>query len=195
MIEVSCFYVHYNRDPVNFTFIKYDKFMKIIVQKRKIIIKIENLKNYKTLYQFYILSLLCTEDTSKIYYVNDDVFDENQVVCGISTQKYWKNLYFSYYYEIIILEKNYFKNPFFSQEPKRETSIKKQKKLFKMISNYDDDGHIFHPLCYINNFQYIMINDLNMEKVIQYERQIYLLCCIRGFNRDIYTNIKKFLKV
>lgn len=201
MIEISCFYVHhYNRDPINFTFIKYDKFIKIILQMRKIIIEIKNLKNYKTLFQFYILSLLCTKNTSKISKISDyDSDDENELnknyvkYYGVSTLKYWKSLHFTYNYETILLEKNCLKNPLFSEEPKRETSFKKQKKLLKLFSNYYKKCHINEPLYYINDYQNEIINDLNMKKIIQYEKKIYLLCCIRGFNRDIYTNIKKFM--
>ena len=194
MVEVSCFYVHYNRDPVNFTFIKYDNFMKIILQKRKIIIKIENLKNYEMLYHFYILSLLCTEDTSNIYKIND-IFNEKNFIYAISTQKFWKNLHLTYYYTPIILEKNQFKNPLLSKEPKKETGIKKQNKLLKMMSNYYYNGHIFNPLYYIDIFLKFMIDTVDMEQIIQHEKMIYILCCLRGFNKDIYTNIMKFIKV
>ena len=103
MVEISCFYIHYNCIPINFTFIKYEKFIKIILQKRDIIIRFENLKNHQLLFNFYILSLLCTKNTSKIDYIPD--FYGN-IVYGISTEKIWKYLYFNGRYGLITLEKN-----------------------------------------------------------------------------------------
>jgi hypothetical protein len=185
MVEISCFHIHFNREPINFTFIKYEKFMKIIFQGRMIVILINNLKNYDKLYQFYILSLLCTEDVSKIKFVNYHY--------SISTLRYWKYLAYCDDYDNIRIDRDFMKNPFLSQEPKRETSIKKQKKLLKMFDTYYNNQTFRHPSYYINNFIIKKIAETNIEDVIQYEKEIYLLSCIRGVNRDIYSTIKKFM--
>lgn len=187
MIEISCFYIYYDQIPMNFTFIKYEKFMKILFQSKMIIIEINNLKKFKFLFQIYILSLLCTEDTSKICCYND--------IYGVSTQIIWNNRHLTKYYDIIILKINKSKNPLLSQEPKRETSVKKQKKLLKSFYKFYNLDYIKNPLNYINDYQNRLIYNLNMDAIIQYEKKIYLLCCIRGFNRDIYTNIMKFMKI
>ena len=191
MVEISCYYVHYNREPINITFIRYKKFMKIILQNRKIIIAIENLKTNKLLFNLYILSLLCTEDTSKINLEFD--FNGNDVYC-VSTHKSWKYLYFvKIGYDLIELEKNSRKNPLLSQEPKRETSIKKINKLLNMLYNYFNTYHIENPLDTINKYLKHLIKDTQIQEIIKYEQMIYNLCCIKNFNNDIYMNIMNYI--
>ena len=193
MIEVSCFYMDYNYEPINFTFIKYEKFMKIILQKRKIVISFKNLLNHQILYKYYILSLITTEDTSKIYSNLINPYD-GFAIYGISTEKIWKYLYYDKGYDIVPLEKDYIRNPFKTREPIRETSIKKQKKLFKMMNSYYYDKKLLcDPMIIMNNYLSILILSTNVQKIINYEKEIYLLCCIRGFNKDIYSTIKKFI--
>jgi hypothetical protein len=184
MVEISCFYMHYYHDPVNITFIKYEKFMKIILQKRKIVISIENLKKSQLLYQFYILSLLTTEDCSKVSRHN---------VYGVSTEKFWMYLSFANNYDVVLFEKDFMKNPLLSQEPKKETSVKKQNKFFKMLYFYYDSKHIRDPIYYIEKYLSLLVERLNMDEIIQYENKIYILSCIRGVNKDVYSTIKKFL--
>ena len=192
MVEISCYYVHYNREPINITFIRYKKFMKIILQNRKIIIAIENLKTNKLLFNLYILSLLCTEDTSKINLEFD--FNGNDVYC-VSTHKSWKYLYFvKIGYDLIELEKNSRKNPLLSQEPKRETSIKKINKLLNMLYNYFNTYHIENPLDTINKYLKHLIKDTQIQEIIKYEQMIYNLCCIKNFNNDIYASIMNYMR-
>ena len=192
MVEISCFYIEFYCNPVIFVFIRYEKFMKIILNGMKIIISIENLKKYEMLFQFYVLSLLCTEDTSKICCVNNDY--------GISTKQYRKNnfIYRDYDfiyrdYDFIKLDKDLLKKSFVSQEPNEETGYEKLNKFLKTICYYYNNRLISHPLYLIDLFQKLSIDDTHINKVIQYENKIYLLCCIRGFNRDVYSNIKKFI--
>jgi len=171
MIEISgVLYIFDNKIQIYFKFIKYDNFIKIFFQYRTIIILFKNLKNYKLLFQFYILSLL-KEQTNLII--------KNKVII----------------YSILLIDnndKNYnikfnikmLNNLINSKIPSRETSIKKQKKFLKLINYYN----LINPLILIEKVLFIDIN-----KIIDYENKIYLLCCIRSFNRDIYYNIKKFL--
>lgn len=191
MVEISCYYVHYNRNPINFTFVKYEKFMKIIFQQRVICIALENLQNDEVLYGVYILSLLCTEDTSKINYTWNE--RNRKRVYSISTEKTWKNRSFYGKYDFITLEKNCFKNPLLSQEPTKETSLKKQNKLLKLMYNHYENGYFSNPYDLINIYQEILLKRTNMQQVIEYEKNIYILCCIRGFSRDIYANIMRFM--
>ena len=90
MIEISCVYADDDEfnDPINITFIKYEKFMKIAINERKMIIRIENLKKSQFLFEYYILSLLCTKDLNKTYLFN------NEIYC-VLTNKYWNNSIFS----------------------------------------------------------------------------------------------------
>jgi hypothetical protein len=112
---------------------------------------------------------------------------------AISTLKYWKYSSYCDVYDNITLEKSCTRNPFLSQEPKRETTIKKLNKLLKMINSYYNKQTFRHPSYYINNLIIKKIAETNIENVIQYEKEIYLLSCIRGLNRDIYSAIKKFM--
>ena len=191
MIEISCFYVHYNRCPINITFIKYDKFMKIILQNRTISIRIENIIEYQFLVDFYILSLLCTKDTSKIDY---EINNKGQVFYGVSTKRLWKCLYFMREYEIITLEKNFFKNPLLSQEPRRETGTKKIRKFMKEFYSYYDSNLLHDPHELLPIFISKTISDTRIEEIIKYEQMIYNLCCIKNFNNDIYASIMNYMR-
>ena len=166
MIEISCFYVDYKTKPVNITFIKYNKFIKIIFDKKEIILSFVNLINCKILFEFYILSLLCTEDTSNIGHIT--------IIYGNSTEIIDKNLNFTGFYDFIILEKRRFKNPLLSKEPKRETSNKKQNKFFKSLFNYIIDTNI-NPFYCIEYYQEQLIVSTQIKKFIEYETNIYNL--------------------
>jgi len=135
--------------------------MKIIFQTKKIVIAIEKLKNYQLLFEFYILSLLCTEDTSKINRVRNGY--------GISTEKYWKYIEFYQDYDVIMLEKDWKKNPLNSQEPKRETSMKKQNKFFKMLEVYGRLRFFRDPMFYINDYQLSLIERTKTIEIIEKE--------------------------
>ena len=189
MVSISCYYNHYNRDPVNFTFIKYEKYVKVIINETAIIITIEQLANNTKLFQIYILSLLCTEDTSmvgKIYgkYV-------------AYSQWYWKNLYFTSYYNLTELYKsniNRPKNPLISQEPKRISSGKKIRKFTKVFDSYL--SKIKDPIVLINEYYLIESTDLteSINKYIQYEAKINILSRIfHKYGRDIYSSIKIYI--
>jgi len=188
MIEISCFYVDYNNTPFNITFIRYDKFIKVISQRKSIVIALEYLPNDQMLFQFYILSLLCTENTSRIS--RRIAIDENYIN-GISTEKIGNHLAFTGRYDFIALELKCFKNPFLSQEPKRETSIKKQIKFLRMMHNTFD--LYIDPLNEIQVYQERLIRDVKIEKIFEYEKRINILSSIRGLNQDIYSSIVKFL--
>jgi len=185
MTEITCFYVEFERgSPINMTFIKYKNFMKISLDKRKIVIAIENLKNYQKLFQFYILSLLCTKKSNTIY-----TFDNN--IYGIMSEKInGRYLTFTGKYEFIMLDK-FYKNPLITQEPKRETSIKKLKKFLKMMDEYfvSDINSLKLTELYLRK----TILNTNIYKIIEYEKEIEILSCIRGVNRDVYSAIKNFM--
>jgi len=188
MTEISCFFSSHSREPTNFTFIKYQKFMKISLCNKSIIIRIENLKRNKTLFEFYILSLLCTEDPTRIWSIDDNNGND---VFGVSTERLRDRFGFTGTYDFIMLEKRCFKNPLLSQEPKRETSIRKRNKFLDMMDE------LFYrrvnPYHAIRLYQDQLIVDTGAPQVFEYEKKINVLCSIRGFNRDIYSAIRKFL--
>lgn len=84
MVEISCFYNHFNTEPISIIFIKFERFIQVILNNKAIIISNMQLVSNNRLFQLFKLSLLCTEDTSYIlsYYINDNL------VHGISTQWY-----------------------------------------------------------------------------------------------------------
>jgi hypothetical protein len=170
MVEVSCFYIYYEIEPVNFTFIKYEKFIQIILQDRRMVIAIEKLKNYKMLFQFYTLSLLTSQDIKKVSRIGNTY--------GVYTRQQWKDCFIFSDYKFSKFEKGFLKNPLLSQEPKRETSFKKQKKLFKVIDNYYGNKHITHPLNSINGYISSFILSSRIEKLIDEEAMkiIELVC-------------------
>jgi hypothetical protein len=196
MVELSCLlslyhcdnYIDYNIYPMvrfEFKFIKYEKFIRIKYgdENKSIIIRIENLKNNQLLFQYYIASLLCCVNYKEINKDNNyDLFS------AISTVDYWVIHHINLKYK-----KKDFNQIFYSQEPKRETSIKKQKKFLKMLNNDLKIGILEYPLIIIKNLTELYIEFIKeLEyQIIDYENKIYLLSCIRGFNRDIYSTFKE----
>ena len=190
MVAISCYYNHYNRDPINFTFIKYETYIKVILNDRSIIITIEQLVSNYYLFQIYILSLLCTEDTETIGIENGNIY-------GVFTQWYWKNLYFTNYFSLTELYKSNTarpKNPFKSQEPKRISSCKKIKKFTILFDSYlrkMKDPIILMDEFYLNEFKDIKES---INKCIKYEMKINILSGIfHKYGRDIYSSIKNKL--
>lgn len=170
MVEISCFYIYYEIEPVNFTFIKYDKFMKIILQDRMMVIAIEKLKDYKMLFQFYTLSLLTSEDIEKVSRVGN--------AYGVYTKQQWEDCFVYSDFKFTRFTKGFLKNPLCSQEPKRETSFKKQKKLLKVVDNYYGNKHITHPLKSIVGYISSCILSSKIEKMIDEEavKIIEIIC-------------------
>ena len=190
-IEISCFYMDNKYEPINIVFIKYEKFMKIYVQEKMMTILIEKLKYYELFYNIYLLSLLCTIDTSHI--CKKFKKKDKRISYGIYTKRNSHNLYIYDYYDVIELQSNRFKNPFLSKEPKRETSFKKQNKIFKLVRYLNEYSVLPNSLLMIHTFISDNIEDTKINEIINYEKKIYLLCCIRHMNIDIYHNIMKFM--
>ena len=196
MIELSCLlslyhcdnYIDYNINPIvrfQLKFIKYEKFIRIKYSdyNKPIILRIENLKNYQLLFQYYIASLLCCVNYTEI---NKD--NNYHIFSAISTVDYWL------IHDINLnIRKKEFNQIFYSQEPKRETSIKKQKKFLKTLNNHLKIGILEYPLIIIKNFTELYIEFIKELKyqIIDYENKIYFLSCVRSLNRDIYSTFKE----
>ena len=141
MTSISCYYIHFNRNKINIVFIKYEKFFKILLGEKSIILSLSQFLSFDELFQTYIISLLLTKDTSKIDY---NIIN-NKKYYGVSTIKYWKCLYLTSYYDMILLEKSVNRNPLNTCEPKRSTSIKKINKFMKSFYMYIDNNYIKNP--------------------------------------------------
>ena len=179
-------YEDFSINPLRFelNFIKYDKFIKIKYgdENKSIIIRIENLKKHKLLFQYYIASLLCSFNYTEI---NEDGYN---IFSASSTINFWIihtiNLKF---------KKKEFNQILYSQEPKRETSIKKQKKFLKILNYHIKIGILENPLIILEKIVELyldFIKDLEYQ-IIDYENKIYFLSCVRSFNRDIYSTFKE----
>jgi hypothetical protein len=178
MVQISCFYVHYNIAPIFFVFIKYNNYFKVILNNIYIILENKQLVDNTELFQIYILSLLCTEDASIISYKN---------IYGVNTMRYWKNLYFSSNYKFIELNK-YYKN--ILVEPKHSSSKNEYIKFNKYLFNYMNV--IKHPLNLI--IEFINHNTKEEFNIINKYKKIMLLMCVkRRLGYDIYIKIKNDL--
>lgn len=196
MPTISCFYNHYNREPFNFTFIQFEKFVKVILNYRSIILTNKQLASNPLLFQVFKLSLLLTEDTSMIS-SNIDEYSK-KTVYGVSTMKYWKHIHLTDYYSFIELEKFSSKNPLNGKEPKRASSIKKIKKFMKLFHGLYEADKIVKPNEIMNDYFVDVMDMINIfdyfERYIEYNRKIEMLSVIlHNYGRDVYRSVKQFL--
>jgi hypothetical protein len=193
---VSCFYINYNRDPVNIIFINFDNFIKVMFNRRSIILTKNQLVFNHELFQIYVISLILTEDTSKV----KKVMIDDKVYYGISTMRYWKNLYLTNFYKIISLEKSAHRNPLNAREPKRESSQKKYNKFIRSFYNYYysydgfKEGHIVKPCRVLN--EYYLSETSEIVRYLEHQTQVEaLIFILHNYGRDIYTAINKYIKL
>lgn len=190
MVEISCFYIYYTSKPINFTFITFENYVRIILNDKSIILEKKELAVNKILFQFYILSLLCTKDTTKINKNYDKRY--KSIVYSISTRKYWKNLYYTNEYDYInILSKD----PFKCQEPKRQCGMKKYRKFMKHLNLYITILRLNPIDCIIEYYEMESLEFAEyFRRYINYNKKIYLLSIIlHNYGRDIYTCIQKYI--
>lgn len=191
MTSISCFYVHFNRDPINIIFVKYENFIKIFLNDKSVILTIQQLIYIKNLFKIYLLSLLLTEDTSKISF---DV-EHYRNIYGVSALKYWKNLRLTTQYDIVFLEKSRHKNPLNANEPKRSTSLKKIHKFMRMFNNYYDN-HIRDVETIFNEYYEMMSLPIfnYFQRYMEHEKKIEMLSVIlHNYGRDVYSAVQKHM--
>lgn len=193
--SISCFYFRRHINSFKFIFIHYEKFIKVIINCKSVIITKKELTLNSRLFQIYIISLLLTEDMHNIKQLvnNDDLLDKP--LYGIKT--YW----YMYSYNNMKLSKNTIftvlpKNPLNYNYPKRSSSSKKIKKLIKLIDSF----YIYYK---INDISFIISEYINNEtkelveyfnRYDQYKNKIEILSAIlHNYGSDIYTSINKFI--
>lgn len=191
MVEVSCFYIH-SINSINFTFIKFNNFMKIILNKRSVILTNKQIIENSKLFQIYILSLLCTKDTSNIQVIYNDRYKKD--FYGIAARKYWQCNYYTDNYEIIEFEKSNLKsprNPLKILEPKRESGMKKIRKFMKLFNLIRINPiECIREYYEIESMQYIDY----FSRYISYNKKIYVLSMIKSkYGNDIYEKIISFI--
>ena len=192
--SISCYYLHYNRQPYNFTFIKFEKFVKVFLNTRVVVMTIKQLVENAKLFKIYQLSLLLTNDTEQIFTsVNEFSGD---VIYGVMTVWYWKYLRLSGFEEFTALEKSQYKNPFKSCEPKRESSRKKYNKFLKLFNSEDVVNKMKDPDVVVLEFfqkESVDIYDY-FRRYIEHEKKIEMLSVImHNYGRDIYKCVKQFV--
>jgi hypothetical protein len=190
MTEVSLYYVHSNRNPRYIAFVKYEKFIKVILSDfHAINFTIENFMSVQQLFEFYILSQITTKDLDKI--------NHNKNLCNeysISVEYDWKLMYCLRYYTDVRIDK-FSNNPMNSKEPKRQTS---DKKIRKFIKNFNTKFN-HDPIDRINVFidtkcrdDYVVVK--KYEKYIENEKNVSIFTGIkRKYGSDIYNSILKFM--
>lgn len=155
MVNVTSFYIVFNRLIHNFIFISYEKFIKVIYNKKCYIINNNNFIKHKKLFQIYFLSLIATKNSNSLeidMYLGDDDICDIEFIYGSLSRHYNNEMNkFNDNYSFSPLTKYQFKNPLRTKEPVRETSMRKQNKLIKTI-NYDLYG--FEPVPIIDEFIY-----------------------------------------
>jgi hypothetical protein len=192
--SISCYYLHYNRQPYNFTFIKFEKFVKVILNTRAVVMTIKQLVENAKLFKIYQLSLLLTNDTEQIFTSVDEF--SGDVIYGVMTVWYWKYLHLSGFEEFTALEKSRYKNPFKSCEPKRESSRKKYNKFLKLFNSEDVVKKMKDPDAVVLEFfqkESVDIYDY-FRQYIEHEKKIMMLSVVmHNYGRDIYKCVKQFV--
>lgn len=147
LIQASCYFIHRNRGYPRIVFIRFDDMVRIYFNNDKpIVIKIEDILNNKELYEYYLVSLLLTENPNELYYNKDDINDKSLYISSI---KDWKRMHYNNDYENNFRVK---KNIFLQEKPKRVSSNKKLRKFKKKFNEF------IHDYYYPNTFYYIYEN-------------------------------------
>jgi len=171
--------------------VKYQNFFKIVLNDKSIILTYQQLVHYRELFQIYILSLLLTEDTTKISF---DV-ENYKKVYGVSTIKYWKHLHLTSLYNVILLEKSPHKNPLNATEPKRSTSLKKINKFMKKFDRYYYEYIMDVDKIFLEYYEMESLQMFNyFQRYIQHEKKIEMLSVIlHKYGKDVYNSVMKHL--
>jgi hypothetical protein len=202
MVLVSCFYCHYNSEPINFTFIQFENYVKVCLNKRAVILTNMQLVLNATLFQYFKLSLLCTHDVSSTYV--EKVYCEDKGIIdiyGTYTVRYWKNISFTKDYYFIEFEKSNWKssrNPLNAKEPKRSSSNKKIKKFMKLFTSFSrkikDPNQLIRE--YLAMYQFEELIEY-FRRYIEYNRnnpRITILSQIlHTYGHDVYKAVNNFM--
>lgn len=189
MVEISCYYIHSNRNTRYMVFIRYDKYMKILLSSyRTIILSIEDFMKIPHLFEYYLLSIFLTENVNKITYEYDN-YNKKEFI--LSVEKNWKEMYFLDYYSLIsIIEIK--RNPFNSQEPKKQTS---SKKINKFIKNFYKDFDIDPIYILMKLLDLRCIESKNIiDEFQKKEKYVNIFTGIKkGYGIDVYNEIIKYI--
>ena len=195
MATISCFYNRiFTRSPHSFTFIKYEKFVKVFMDSKVVVLTNEDLISDQRLFQIFILSLLLTKDTSIV----DSVVDVNdgKVKYGKSTMRHCRYIQLPETYKFTQLLKSSTKNPLNAREPKRPSSSKKIRKFFKSFNTFYWNEMIKETDIIFEEFFYVKTVDIfdYVDRYAESECKVVILSSIlHAYGRDVYSAIKRFL--
>ena len=193
MTTVSCFYYRlWRRQQFNFTFIKFEKFVKIILDRKVVILTNKELVSNPELFKIFLLSLLLTENTSKV----DSVINNNKIIYGITSFQYLNSSQPKLEMRFNEFEKSKNKNPLNARAPIRTSSDKKIRKFFKSFDKFYDNDMIIEPKYVIEDYlddQAIeVVNYFN--KYIEHECMVLMLSSIfHNFGQDVYASVNWFI--
>jgi len=190
--DISCFYIHYNRNPRQISFIKFDNYFSVYLFNRHkpVIISNETLLLIPYLFQYYILSLLVTEKYEP--FITKDEYDGTSLLM-LRLRTLWKGWDFNEGYDYVYCN---VKNLLKKSQPKRQSSDKKIRKFIKMFNR---EFEIFNSIGLIKKLIY---SDIEYEKtkidniIIKYHKDdmISLLTAIKKLlGKDIYEIIRYHL--
>jgi hypothetical protein len=193
--EISCYHIHANRSPKTITFTRFNNFIKVCISSyRTVTLTEKDLIEIPYLFEYYLLSLVITGDTSKVIF-NEDRADDNHgdepFKYAVSTEIDWKRMYFTGYYTDVFL--NISHDPFKSQEPKRKTS---DKKIRKFIKNFLKDYGSYDPIMIMQNLIFSKCVESNaiVEKLTETVKNETILDKIKIlYGQDIFECISKFM--
>jgi hypothetical protein len=175
-------------------FIEFEKFVKVVLNAKSVILKKEDLASNPRLLQVFMLSLVLTEDTSTVYsFINKEM---NKVAYGQSTIWYWKNLRMSDNYHISMFEKSISRNPLNASEPKRASSSKKVRKFFKSFNSVFDREMVKEPIAIFNEFFEQETGAMfdYFKRYIEHERKVEMLSVVlHNYGHDVYSKVRMFL--
>jgi len=183
MPEISCFYIHYNLTPDYIIFIKFEKYFIIYLSEVLIItLSYDTFMKIPKLFDFYILSLVLTEDIHQLYKLYEKY--------TINTIHLWKRLYLCNKYKNVYIHR---KNLLNKCEPTRQSSNKKIKKFIKNLNRvFYNDKPIAIMEIYINKI--IDNAESEMKEGIKLNNKISLLTGIKKkYGEDIYDQIRNYL--
>lgn len=188
---ISCFsYRQWDRVPFHFIFIKYENFVKVILNSKSVIFTNYELASNQILFQIFILSLLLTKDISCI----SSVFDKNKIKYGVETLRHWKKSKIADYYEFVEIDNG--RNPLNSMEPKRASSDKKMRKFFKMFINFCEDELIKDPIIIVDEYITRESDKLfnYFDRYIHHEVKINILSRIlHTYGHDVCKSVNRFI--
>jgi hypothetical protein len=196
MPTISCYYYN-KRGPYAFTFIQFENFVKVVLNRRIIILTNQQLATNSKLFEIFVMSLLFTEDTSVASTMyNDDMIGESEVNWyGVMTHVYEKNDC-QMDYRFISLYKSRFRNPLIAKEPKRATGQKKVRKFMKLFHDIYNNQMTKKPPAIINDFFQQQMSDAvdHIKRYIEHERKITMLSVVLNkCGMDVCANVMRFL--